>query len=383
MSPRSIRMLHRLALATSIALVFAACRGEDPLPDGGASDGGANDGAANDGAANDGGVPPDGATEDGAADGGHDADDPDGSRADGGATPARRFVLDEGHIDLFEVTYDPTLGTVALAVKDDTQLYGPSTFFRDPEDVTLAYDAARVLLTLPEGLPDSYAFLGRAGDTIYLADWVQMEGVPWAGWSTQRLASTLPEGLTLDDAPDAVRLTVAVEGPGDVFTFMNDGFGDASNRYVDTTDTLPDVIPIAASTHVHTSWAFTALGDYTLTVTPSVTTSAGVLTGRAYVYHVHLGDPLFAPTEVELVLGGGGDYTSGTTVQLEANVTPASGSDTFGWYRWTEDGYVVLDPTTGPTVSVVATTAALYLVCLFDEHGRVRALTTAHVNVLP
>lgn len=209
------------------------------------------------------------------------------------ADPERRpFALTTGHIDLFEVTFDAERGGLAVGVKEDTGLYGEGSQYRRAEEVAVWVDQELAALTIPDGLPPEYAFLGEAGDTVFHLPFSQDDRLPWPGWSTERLVGTLPAGVSLPGTADAVRLDVAVEGPGEVFTWMDNAVGVPVNRYIDTVDPAPDVIPISRNEHVHTAWAFTEPGEYLLTVTPSAVTADGArLTGQPAAYRIHVGPP--------------------------------------------------------------------------------------------
>jgi surface-anchored protein len=260
-----------------------------------------------------------------------------GAVAVGLAAPAvaadRPVVLDRGHIDLFEVSYDPASAGLQLQIKDDTQLHDPGSTYREPEDVTIAVDEELAALTIPEGLPASFAFLGEPGDVVYDLPQTQDPQLPWPGWSTERLTGTLPSGTTL--APGTpVQLAVEVEGPGDVHTFMNSPAGEVINHYVDSSDGGPDIIPVSASAHVHTEWIFTELGDYTLQVTPTAAVEGGgTITGASASYHIRVGDPAPADLGVEVTPNKpGASYLYGQGITLTAAPTAATDLDHYHWF---------------------------------------------------
>lgn len=201
----------------------------------------------------------------------------------------RPVVLSQGHIDLFSVDHHD--GKARLQVKDDT---GAAPVFREPETVTVAVDEVKTHLTVPPS--PAYAFLGAEGDDLYVLPQTQQADLPWPGWSTELLTSSLPAGTTLAGG-NPVELAVDVSGPGDVITFQNDSFGGVQpgTDFINTRTPEPDVIAIAGSAHVHTNWAFTELGSYELTVTPTIATSAGALTGPASSYHFQVGPATVDP----------------------------------------------------------------------------------------
>ncbi|WP_069387638.1 TIGR03773 family transporter-associated surface protein [Cellulosimicrobium cellulans] len=272
----------------------------------------------------------------------------------GTSEPNREYVLHRGHVDGFETTYDAARGKLVLSVKDDTRIYEPGSAYRSPAEVTLAYQDERGVQRLPAA-EGAWAFLGEHGGTDA---WVgtqsgdQQEFLPWVGWSTERLLSSL-EGTGITPASGSpVTLDVAVEGPGEVFTFQNDSFGNPVNRYVDTT-TSTGRIPVAANAHVHTNWIFTAAGDYHLTVTPSLRTADGkTVPGEPAEYHVRVGAyvPPWQPlTDAELTEANRGDVTldaASYALGEEATVTSPSLAD-----GQEVVAYVYSEPTSAGTAS--------------------------------
>lgn len=277
----------------------------------------------------------------------------------------RSIVLTKGHIDLFEVTYAG--GGLQLGVKDDTGLYASGAQYRSPADVSLWVDTALSGVDTG-GLPAAYSFLREAADTVYLLPLGQDPELPWPGWSTERLAGTLPTDVHLTAAADAVQLSVAVTGPGEVFTWMTSAFGGVTNRYIDTVDEAADVIPIARNAHVHTAWAFTAPGDYYLTLTPVATTTTGDrLTGPGAVYHVHVGPIADAAPRAGTppTLSGTGEV--GSPIRVDAGrwfPTPHGTTQ-----QWLRDG----EPVEGATGTEYSPAAA-------DEGRIISARVTARIG---
>lgn len=320
---------------------------------------------------------------------GEECDDGNTADDDGCSANCRvQYLLDDGHIDLFDLTYDAETEALVLRAKDDTGLYHLGVRFRAPEVTVVDVDAELSALPIPEDLGAGFAFLGSPGDTIYLLDQTQQAGLPWPGWSTERLLDTLPAAIDVDFAPDVVKLTVETEGPGDVFTFMTDGVGEPINRYVSTDDEVADVIPIGPSNHVHTAWVFTAPGDYYLKVTPSLTTTnAGVLTGSPAIYRFHVG-PKLAPAEPRPILtiaGGRPDttYRLHDTIELTVSQDPPSALDVYDWYGWGAGGYYAIPDQHGPTLALHAATSGEQLVsaALLGRSRRIVSLATAFVWV--
>ena len=248
------------------------------------------------------------------------------------AVPDREHVLTHGHVDGFETTYDADAGKLVLSVRDDTRIYDGDPVFRAPESTTFAYEDPQSQVTLPAA-EGGWAFLGEyGGATVWLGSQTGSDQgyAPWVGWSTERLLDSLA-GTGITPAPgQPVSLDVTVDGPGDVLTFQNDSFGQPINRYLDTTASDGGTIPVAANAHVHTNWIFTAAGDYTLTVTPSLATSGGdTVSGDAATYHVRVGErPV---TTAVTVSADRAEYTVGDTAVLTAAQDPATD---LADYRW-------------------------------------------------
>ena len=262
----------------------------------------------------------------------------------GGGT--RQLVLTKGHIDLFEVTHAD--GGLRLSVKDDTNLYAAGAQYRSPAEVTIWVDTAGSALQVPDVA--AYRFLGNPGDTVYHLPFTQDPNLPWPGWSTERLVGSLPGGVQLPSGADAVKLVVEATGPGEVFTWMAGAFGGVANRYVDTTDEVPDVIPISRNAHVHTAWAFTRPGDYYLTVTPTATTTAGeTLTGQAAVYHVRVGAIADAAPVATRGPQLAGPAEVGGRLSVDATWSPEPHQ--VGW-QWLRDGEPIAGGT-GPEYTAV------------------------------
>lgn len=317
-----------------------------------------------------------------------------GSTAVAGAAPTpappaslRPVVLDSGHIDLFEITHDEGAGGLVVQVKDDTELYDLAVAFRDPAQVTIAVDTARAGFDIPEGLPPEYQFLGDAGDHLYLLDETQTDGLPWPGWSTERLPATLPAGVELAYEP-VIHLAVDVSGPGEVFTFVNDvgDDGELRGRWIDTADPGPDAIEIHPSIHAHTAWVFTEPGDYFLDVTPSaVTTTGATLTGPPVSYHFHVGpEPVPTAEAPNLVIEGipTPSVAPGTPVTLTVDQDPVTSDGTYRWYRWNgHDEQLVADDT--DTITVTPIESEYYYPVLVDGAGRIVSRTHTFVEVDP
>ncbi|WP_435737984.1 TIGR03773 family transporter-associated surface protein [Cellulosimicrobium sp. PMB13] len=296
-----------------------------------------------------------------------------GTLATASAAPAdREHVLTHGHVDGFETTYDAATGTVVLSVKDDTRIYEPGSAYRAPETTTFAYEDARLVQTLPPAT-GGWAFLGAYGGTdAWIASQTGSDQTyaPWVGWSTERLLGSLAGTGITPASGQPVSLDVRVDGPGDVFAFQNGSFGAPINRYVDTTTSAGGTIPVSANAHVHTNWIYTAEGDYTFVVTPSLATTAhGTITGGAATYHVRIGERAPEPVTTSVsVAADAAEHVEGSTATFTATQEPATELST---YRWEvavagSEEFVAVDGATGPTYE--------RQVALADDGARVRAV---------
>lgn len=305
--------------------------------------------------------------------------------------PLRPIILDQGHIDLFELTWNTNSGQLDLKVKDDTGLYAPDIAFREPEHVTILVDTAlSELMFGHDDLPPGYEFIPR-NQPFYLLDQSQQDGLPWPGWSTERFLDSLPEGVTVPYDWGSVEFAVAVEGPGDVVTFSIGSDGIPNNRFIDTTDAEPDVIVTGSSIHYHTAWMFSEPGDYKLTVTPlaypSFPSKTNALTGPAHVYHIRVGPrPDFetVPDGFEIsIVGAPFSVTNDTPVNLQLVLDgpqPAIGS--YQWYHFVNGvGQHLIAGATNPVVSLTVDPWDSAQVVLFDPTGRI--LTSTGVQFLP
>lgn len=273
-----------------------------------------------------------------------------------------RLVLDEGHIDLFEVTYDAAAQRFVLQLKDDTRTYtdldAPSQY-RDPDDVVVQLPEEASRLEVTEDIPQSYRdLLGPVGSVVYYTAEVQMPGVPWPGWSSERLTDQLrAAGITLADSrfesyrgTEALELDLQITGPGDVFTWT-DGPEAPQDLFIDTRTPEPDVVPVPVGSHVHTSWAFTRPGSYTFVVTPRAEkVGGGEITAPPTTYHLQVGGPAVRNVTAPSLVQADSQVRVGST--LTARPGTWDPSDALVVTRWLLDGDVVH---AGPTFTVPET----------------------------
>ncbi|MFD5328720.1 choice-of-anchor M domain-containing protein [Streptomyces sp. NPDC127092] len=217
-------------------------------------------------------------------------------RAAAAAVPAERAetgrkVLDEGHVDIAARVVD---GRLQVQVKDGT--VPGRTVWREPSSLVL-HVKPQARRTIPAA--KDFAFLGKAGEPVWLLDQVQQPGLLWPGWSTDNL----PAGATRGE----VSFTLAkAEGPGTFALYNYDGLSGATVRF-NSADGVPDTFGIPQNTHAHGGWAFGKEGVYRLTLTMSATLADGTRTSdtETLAFAVGAVDPATVPT------GGSGGETGG------------------------------------------------------------------------
>lgn len=195
--------------------------------------------------------------------------------------PARcedpRTVLTDEHVDLVSprLTRDDLTLEAKLGTTD-----GPR--YLDPADVLVQVKDPEAATSIPD-LPE-FGFLGEPGETVWVIPQTQNPEVVWAGWSTEELEPGVFEG-------DSVRVDVTeVEGPGEVEVFQESGFGTVERIFSSTADIEPLDQGIGA--HVHANWAFTELGEYTMTFKVSGTLAGGEeITAGPVDYAFVVGEP--------------------------------------------------------------------------------------------
>lgn len=187
-----------------------------------------------------------------------------------------RAVLSAGHVDAMQVYMDGD--RLDLRVKDDT---GDSTRYHDPEDV-LFHVRPEAETAIPAG--GTWSFIGEAGESMWMLPLTQDPALLWPGWSTEPLA----KGRFQDDEVSLNLVDVA--GPGDAVLWTVRNFGEPV-PFASSRDGLPDAIPVGVPAHVHSFWAFTAPGAYTLTWQAAGTLADGTAVSTDPVeYHWHVGE---------------------------------------------------------------------------------------------
>ncbi|GAA1643895.1 TIGR03773 family transporter-associated surface protein [Actinoplanes couchii] len=182
-----------------------------------------------------------------------------GAVAAASTAAAGQKVISDGHVDM-----GPNLsgGTMTIRLKDDTTT--PPTW-RELSAVTLKV-TSKAQIDVPAGA--GYAFLGKAGDKVYLLPQSQQSGIVWPGWNTQH------ESVVSGTKGNVTWRLKQVTGPGAFKLFLTGSFGTPEVIF-DSANSLPQQLSIAPNTHAHGNWAFTKAGIYRLAVEMTATTTAG------------------------------------------------------------------------------------------------------------
>ncbi len=130
-----------------------------------------------------------------------------------------------------------------------------------------------------------FAFLGAAGDPIWILPEVQDPDLLWPGFGLQ----AVPSGTFVGNDV-AIRL-LGLEGPGHFFLYQSDMLGNpvVSLNTRDGLDTN-DVVRLKAGSHVHVSWGFTEPGAYRVSLQAAAELIGGgesSSTVHDYLFEVH------------------------------------------------------------------------------------------------
>jgi surface-anchored protein len=171
-------------------------------------------------------------------------------------------VIKDGEVDLEVAYHDGELEFHLHHETTDTEF--------EPAHVALQAGPA-TWTTVPADA--AFGFLGPGGEHLYVLPQDEQAGVLFLGLA----AGEVPAGTFVNDEL-TVQLT-AVTGPGAVFYYEVDGFG-APTVFFNSADglTTDDAVAVAAGSHAHRNWAFSAPGVYRVTLV-----AAGELTGGGTV----------------------------------------------------------------------------------------------------
>lgn len=183
--------------------------------------------------------------------------DDDGNEGSDGAILDTPVTINNGHVDLRVMEVG---GKFSVALGDDSRQHAKESVTRTINSTTL--EVTKLAKVKREGnvlADESYDVLGPKGSVLYVLPQGQQPGRVWPGFSSEALDRVkYPEGATMTLTPVS-----APEG-GKWFAYT-ENLG-AINRMHASSDKASDV-PLPPGTHMHTAWAFTKPGTYTIDVT--------------------------------------------------------------------------------------------------------------------
>lgn len=192
------------------------------------------------------------------------------------ASPAQAATVDSGHVDVLDIDYSG--GAVTL----DIRTYSPADDDVSPASTPIQlHPLTDYDLVVPSGT--AWKCVGTAASTVYVAPASVGAGDTrvWPGWNAEDVASA--------SRPVTVEL-VGVSGPGHVTLYSLTGFPAAPSVVLSsnaTTGCPKSTFAIGGTPHGHANWAFSAPGEYDVTV--KATVQGGATSGNV-VYHFTIGD---------------------------------------------------------------------------------------------
>jgi putative ABC transporter-associated repeat protein len=246
-------------------------------------------------------------------------------------------VLAEGHCDVAARLID---GALDIQIGDDST--GTHRFLDVARTVFHVRPAAKI--TVPDD--PNFAFLGPAGATVWILPQDQQAGLLWPGWNTQEVPAA---DVT---RPVTWRLT-GVDGPGGFWLFLVGALGDTTVLF-NSTDGLPDTVPVPAGTHAHGNWGFDKEGVYRLTFEMSVTKKTGETVSDRATLAIAVGD-----VDPSTVVPGDGNPAPEPTANPTTPTTTTTAATVGGGNGTNADGGLAR---TGPGATVVLAVAGALLV---------------------
>ena len=189
----------------------------------------------------------------------------DGNEGSDGAILDTPVTINNGHVDLRAMEVD---GKFSVALGDDSRQHAKESVLRTINSTTL--EVTKLAKVKREGnvlADESYDVLAPKGSELYVLPQGQQPGRVWPGFSSEALDRVkYPDGATMTLTPVS-----APEG-GKWFAYT-ENLG-AINRMYASSEKASDV-PLPPGTHMHTAWAFTKPGTYTIDVTARAKQSSG------------------------------------------------------------------------------------------------------------
>lgn len=188
-----------------------------------------------------------------------------------------------GHTDV-GIDYDGALNAWNLHVHHEET----DTEYSPPSDALLMvkYDA---LTTIPAG--SLWSFLGTAGANSWILPKTQNPNLLFLGIGAEEIAG----GTFVND-----QFTLSlkgVSGPGNFSVFDLDSFGDPTVLMNSGDGISPtDAVVFPSGTHSHVNWAFSAPGDYTVTLEATANSALNGATASGSVDYLFRVEAVPEPT---------------------------------------------------------------------------------------
>jgi len=251
-------------------------------------------------------------------------------------------VFAEGEID-FEIVYED--GDWELVLLDEAN----DREIETDEALLVARPAAKQ--TVPND--PAFAFLGTAGSAVHILPQDETEGLLFPGIAADEIAPGVLAGETVN------LILIAVDGPGEFALYAVDAFG-VPTVFMNTRDGIgaADSYPVPVGDHTHLNWAFSAPGEYRLTINAAGTLVEGtqdIESGDVTLtFIVQDSGPALAAV---LVNGGtalriGWESRAGTSYQLQSRTSLMAGN-------WGDEGGPIDGDGTPKTVDTAITSDPL------------------------
>lgn len=175
------------------------------------------------------------------------------------ATPAidnSPVIIDNGHLDFRALVAQQELIPV---IGDDSRTYENKSVLRNPDSVTIKVSRRALATRSSAQNGKQWDFLGSEGTQFSLLPQTQVPGLPWPGFSTEKLDyARYPQGINTSLRP------IEVPTSGRAFFFELAGIGENSIpvMHFDSGDKSKFVMTTHQPTHMHGNWVFTQPGTY-------------------------------------------------------------------------------------------------------------------------
>lgn len=206
-------------------------------------------------------------------------------------------VISEGHAEVLHIDYSGGKLTAKSRIDTHRSVVDPSSV------IFQLVDNADSKTKVPAS--DQYSFLGKPGDTVWIAPQSHKGSLIFAGYDAEEIRRGALKGDTVD-------ITLkGVEGPGRVEVFNS---GSNVRRVWSSTDEAFKSLKYRIGGHSHANWAFSALGRYKMTYEVTATSASGEALSTGPVdFTWHVGD----------IEGENGQVIKSTTTTLTSNARNA------------------------------------------------------------